>query len=215
MIRGGLGLLAVIPIVIFRAATTDEGLEVFGVTATLFMIPMMIDGADFRRDLDRIPVLKSLPLRNADIALGQILPTAMLFTFWMMTGSLLLFGVFGELDFAALYLNVVLIPPIALIVAAVDNWLFLLMPYRIRSRDPGESTFVGRLTIVMTVKTLVLVFALGLGFAALAFIWNHVARSVVLAGFCASAVLTLCCIPAVLAVAHAFRNFDVADGPPE
>jgi len=119
------------------------------------------------------------------------------------------------LNFAALYLLVVLIPPIALIIAAVDNWLFLLMPYRIRTRDPGESTFVGRLTIVMTVKMLVLLFSIGMGFAVVVFIWNRVAESVILAGLGASVMLALCCIPAVAAVARDFRNFDVANGPPE
>lgn len=217
LLRGGLGLLAVIPIVIFRASASEaeEGLEMFSVMATLLMIPMMIDGADFRRDLDRIPVLKSLPLRTADVALGQILPTAMLLSFWMLVGGLLIFGGFGQLTLPVVYLLAVLIPPIALMIAAVDNWLFLLMPYRIRTRDPGESTFVGRLTIVMTVKMIVLIFSLGLGFNAVVFIWKHVAESVVLAGFGASVMLFLCCIPAVGAVARAFRKFDVADGPPE
>ncbi|MBW2294742.1 MAG: hypothetical protein JRG89_06145 [Deltaproteobacteria bacterium] len=217
LLRGGLGLLAVIPIVIFRASTNEDegGLEMFSVMATLLMIPMMIDGADFRRDLDRIPILKSLPLRTGDVALGQILPTALLLSFWMMVGGLLIFGGFGQLNFSAVYLLVVLIPPIALIIAAVDNWLFLLMPYRIRTRDPGESTFVGRLTIVMTVKMFVLIISLGLGFGAVIFIWKHVAESVVLAGFGASVMLSLCCIPAVGAVARAFGKFDVADGPPE
>lgn len=215
LLRGGLGLLAVIPLVILRAQANEDGLEMFSVMATLLMIPMMIDGADFRRDLDRIPILKSLPLRTGDVALGQILPTALLLSFWMLVGGLLIFGGFGQLNFPAVYLLVVLIPPIALIIAAVDNWLFLLMPYRIRTRDPGESTFVGRLTIVMTVKMIVLIFSLGLGFGAVIFIWKHVGESVVLAGFGASVMLFLCCIPAVGAVARAFGKFDVADGPPE
>jgi hypothetical protein len=217
LLRGGLGLLAVLPILIFRASVdeADEGLRVFSVLATLLMIPMMIDGADFRRDLDRIPLLKSLPLRASDVALGQILATALLLSFWMMLGGLLIFGGSGQLTLPALYLLVLLIPPIALIVAAVDNWLFLLMPYRIRTRDPGESTFVGRLTIVMTVKMIVLLLSMSLGFAAVVVTWRHVAQSVVLAGLVASATLALCCIPAIAAVAQAFRRFDVANGPPE
>ncbi len=217
LLRGGLGLLAVLPILIFRASVdeADEGLRVFSVLATLLMIPMMIDGADFRRDLDRIPLLKSLPLRASDVALGQILATALLLSFWMMLGGLLIFGGSGQLTLPALYFLVLLIPPIALIVAAVDNWLFLLMPYRIRTRDPGESTFVGRLTIVMTVKMIVLLLSMSLGFAAVVVIWRHVAQSIVLAGLVASATLALCCIPAIAAVAHAFRRFDVANGPPE
>jgi hypothetical protein len=149
------------------------------------------------------------------VALGQILATALLLSFWMMLGGLLIFGGSGQLTLPALYLLVLLIPPIALIVAAVDNWLFLLMPYRIRTRDPGESTFVGRLTIVMTVKMIVLLLSMSLGFAAVVVTWRHVSQSVVLAGLVASATLALCCIPAIAAVAQAFRRFDVANGPPE
>ena len=217
LLRGGLGLLAVLPIVAIRASNTEAsgGLGVASVAAAFLMIPMMVDGADFRRDLDRMAVLKTLPLRARIVALGQILPTALLLAFWMMLGALLILGVLGNMTLWTLYFLVLLIPPIALITAAVDNWLFLLMPYRIRTRDPGESTFVGRITIVMTVKMIALLLSISLGIGAAILSWRLVAQSVVLSGLVAFATLALFCIPTIGAVARAFRDFDVADGEPE
>jgi hypothetical protein len=80
----------------------------------------------------------------------------------------------------------------------------------VRSRDPGESTFVGRLTIVMTIKMIAMLVSIGVSAVAILLVWHWVAQSSFLVGVVAFGSLACCCIPVVHGVARSFENFDVA-----
>jgi len=193
------------------AAEQDAAAMAAGsLTTALLMIPMMFDGADFRRDLDRMSLLRSLPLRPPALVLGQLLSTAIVIAIWMGLGSLIILAILDLWSPVILYLVAMTIPPFALMTAALDNWLYLLMPYRIRTQDAGETTFVGRLTVVMTLKAMVIVaaFALSIG-AAFAF-FRFAVPSPALAGVVAFASLSACCVPLVYGVSRTFLRFDVA-----
>jgi len=213
LLRGGLGLFAVLPVLLFRLSSAGQdaaGLAAGSLTTALLMIPMMFDGADFRRDLDRMSVLRSLPLSAPALVMGQLIPTSIVIAGWMWIGSLMILAIIDLWSTPILYLVAMTIPPFALMTTAIDNWLFLLMPYRIRSQDPGETTFVGRLTVVMSIKALVIVAAFGVSVAATFAFFTWVVPSTVLAGVVACAMLSVCCIPMIWGVTRTFQRFDVA-----
>lgn len=109
-------------------------------------------GFDFRRDLDRIAFLRSLPLAPTAIAAGQIAPSALLLALlqWAAVGAVVAFT--GLLPVAVIPAIFPALLPGAWAVLAIDNLLFLLLPHRIDPDDAGNVGFVGRLMLVMFLK---------------------------------------------------------------
>jgi len=213
LFRGALGIVAVVPIVLMRASSAgfdNAQLATIGVPTALLLIPMLVDGADFRRDLERIAVLRALPVSPRALVLGQLVPTTLLLMLWMGVGSLAIVTLLGQLFTPLTFLLAMVVPPLAFLTAAIDNWVFLLLPYRTRARDAGEATFVGRVTIVMTVKVIAIGIALTCSVVAGTLVWQLVAESLLLLGLVAGATIAACCVPLVLGLARTVRRFDVA-----
>jgi hypothetical protein len=213
LLRGGYGMLVVMPILVFRLTNSGvEGtsLSISLLLSSLFAIPILIDGVDFRRDLDRIAVLRSLPLSPVAISLGQIIPTAGLIIFWTAVATTLIALFTVGLQRPLLIIVCCLIPAYALLTAAIDNFLFLLMPYRLRTRDPGETTFLGRLVMMMSVKIVALVISLSACAVVTAVCIKWLSLNAFQTGVVASLTLTACAVPMIYAVAWAFRRFDVS-----
>jgi hypothetical protein len=93
----------------------------------------------------------------------------------------------------------------------VDNWLYLLMPYRMRTQDPGEATFVGRLTVVMTVKLVVMLLSVAISGVVAFAVSSWLSPSAVVVAFVFSLMLGACCVPLIFGVARTFQKFDVAE----
>ena len=97
--------------------------------------------------------------------------------------------------------------------ASIGNLLFLWLPYRTVPEDPGDVAFVGRTFATalfkFTVLTAILGATLGIGLAALSFTGSRVA-AVGVPLFC----LLSACAGGTVAVANAFRRYDVARHAP-
>lgn len=213
LLRGGFGILAVMPIVAIRSARYEfegAGLAINLLFSALFAIPMLVDGVDFRRDIDRMAVLRAFPLSPLAISIGQLIPTALLLAFWMALGTALIAITTTGLPVPLLIIVCWVIPPYAMLTAAIDNFLFLLMPYRPRTRDPGETTFLGRLLIMMLIKIFALLISMGICAAVTAWILIRLSPTAGLAGAIAFVTLSICCLPVIKAVAWAFHRFDVS-----
>jgi len=169
---------------------------------------------DFRGDLDQMDWLKSLPLRSAAIAAGQIaVPTlAMTLFHWLILGGAAVFlaGPRSVLAVAAFYAI-----PFNFLVFALENLVFLLFPARMTPATPGDLQHMGRAMVEMMVKMLVLVLCCGLaaGLGAIAYLvfgGSWIATVAV-----SWSVLALQCAILVPCVAAAYRKFDVSvDTPP-
>jgi hypothetical protein len=197
----------------------NKGYEVVGTVVpvmlvfTTVMFTRMLP-FDFRGDLDQMDWLKSLPLRPAAIAAGQIaVPTlAMTLFHWLIFGAAAVFlaGPLSVLALAAAYAI-----PFNFLVFALENLVFLLFPSRMMSATPGDLQHVGRTMVEMMVKMLVLVACCGAaaGFGAIAYL---VCGSSWIAAVAVSwSVLALQCAILVPCVAAAYRKFDVSvDTPP-
>ncbi len=162
-------------------------------------------GFDFRRDLDRIAFLRSLPVGRTAVAVGQIAPSSLVLGVvqWLSVGVVAVFadllGPVAALSTLPLFLA------FAWCVLALDNLLFLLLPHRI---DPQDAGFMGRLMLVMVLKMVGLAVvagaSLGVGFGA----WWILGKSV--AAGVTAAVLVVLVFDVVLAfgVGMLFGAFD-------
>jgi hypothetical protein len=185
------------------------------IVSTVAWFTILVTGAlkfDFRADLDQVPWLKSLPLRPAALAVGQLA-----------TPVLLLFACHGLL-FAAtaaalpairrpLLAAVVLVLPFDVILVAVENLLFLLFPTR-GPATPGELGAMGRQVVLFLVKMLLVALACGVAaaLAVAALKLTHSALAGVAVAFVALTVEALAFVPLIAA---AYDRFDPStDTPP-
>ncbi|MGH7336673.1 MAG: putative ABC exporter domain-containing protein, partial [Myxococcota bacterium] len=167
---------------------------------------------DFRRDLDRMGQLKTWPVPPLALAAGQIAPAAAFATAVQLFGVLALMGVAAmPLAFTLLVLG--LLPAVSWVALCIDNLLFLWMPYRTVPEDPGDVAFVGRTFATALFKFSVITIILGatflIGVEAL-----NATRSPVAAVGAPLLCLLLACAGGTIAVANAFRRYDVGRHAP-
>jgi hypothetical protein len=173
---------------------------------------------DFRGDLDRMDVLKALPISPNALAAGQMLtPTLML----ALVHTLLLVGLilFVPVNPAGggtkvLLWAVALAPPLDLLMIGVENLIFLLMPARPAAATPGDLSAMGRHATVFFLKALIMLFACGLAAGAGAATHFATGRSGVLAGAVTVAVLGAEALATIPMVGWAFDRFDPAADVP-
>jgi len=212
-----LGVFLAMPLLGGKDDAHDEGAVSTALVASLFFTSMLTMNFpfDFRRDLDRMSYLKTLPLRPSALAAGQILPTTLLLLFWQIVALLVVAIVTGGIAPPLLLAIVVALPLLDWAVAAIDNATFLAFPYRVSTRDAGQMPFMGRLMLVMFLKTLLLLVVAGAAGLAAFLVHRFASPSWLAAGAAASAVLALSCIPLTIWVAAAFEGFDVATDIPD
>ena len=194
-------------------AGAEAGVTVLPLAGLLILQSLLVPtiyAYDFRRDYDRMEVFKTLPIRSANLVLGQVL-TPVLCTAIMQT-----LGVFALVMADADTLAAVLVLgsamflgiPLSFLAVLLDNIVFLLSPSR---PIPTSGSLFSGLKILLNVgKVLVLYLACGIagGVGAVAYflagrqLWlAAIVAGLVLGGF-AAALLPL--------AALLFRRFDVA-----
>lgn len=183
------------------------------VMAILLPVLMHRGGFDFHRDLDRMAWLKSLPVPAGAVAAGQVLPSAAALLLTQGVGAAATLAVGGRLAPEVLAALAVVLPPLAFVVAATDNAVFLLVPYRPPSPGDGGLPIRGRLMLHAFARMA----SLGavLGSAALAGVVAGWSTGSTVAGFAAAtAWLYALCVPALWVVTEMFRRFDVTTDVP-
>jgi hypothetical protein len=171
---------------------------------------------DFRGDVDRIDVLKALPIAPVALVIGQLVTPVLIVSCIQGLGLGICAATTGRA--AIRHSFVVAIPfvvPFNFLQFGLDNFLFLLFPARTRGAPAGDFQALGRQFVVSLAKMIVLGMATGTAaLAALPIYWLAgqrlapalVTAWLVLAGFAAGMVPLL---------TVAFRRFDVAhDTPP-
>ncbi len=117
---------------------------------------------DFRRDVDRLSVLKTLPISPMNIVLGQlVVPVTMCSVFQAIV--FLISGMFGVASAGCLLVCWLAFIPMNLLIMSFENLIFMLYPYR-RNKE-GVDVFL-RTILTFTGKGL----TWGAG-AALVFLW--------------------------------------------
>lgn len=175
------------------------------------VFPLLATGGfpvDFRRDIERIAYLRSLPLRPSSVAVGEVFVSAatvsianlllLAITVWMADGRV-------EGRMAALAAAVAV--PVGWLAVALENWLFLLFPTRVQGDGGQQSAFVGKQLIKMFFKTCALAaVAVAAGLMSMAGGWLAGTPGAALG---AVIVVALACWGATLLLARAYQGFDL------
>jgi hypothetical protein len=171
------------------------------------MLPQMIR-FDFRGDLDNMESLKALPITPVGAAIAELaVPTLILSA----QGWVIVAGVaaFVGLPARALAMACLAVVPIAVVLFALENFVFLLVPTRIFAQGQAANVFSGRRLLYMLARMgLLMVGTLAVGGAGL-IAWFTTGSVWVTFAACW---IALCAIAAGLipAVAWAFARFDVS-----
>jgi hypothetical protein len=119
----------------------------------VLMLPTMLQ-ADFRSDLGRIDVLKSLPVGTSAVVAGQLaVPVAVGVALWWVFAILLL--VLGMMPPRMFWLACALALPVNLYLFAVENLFCLAFPFTITRGGVGQLHQQGRTAMVAIGKLLV------------------------------------------------------------
>jgi hypothetical protein len=180
---------------------------------SLVTLPAMIT-FDFRGDVDRLDVLKSLPVAAWRLVVGQLAVPVLLLTLIQVGLLALIQLVWGGVE-AVLGPVLVVGVPFNFLSFEVDNLMFLWFPTRQIPSSPADFQMMGRQLLVLLAKLLVLGVAGGLAGLAGVVLYLLAGESLLLgvsAGWLLLAVFAAALVPLL---ALAFGNFDVArDTPP-
>jgi len=179
------------------------------IMATLFISSII--AFDFRADIDRIDVLKSMPIPPYGLAFGQLVTPVILATIFQLFLVAFLAAVWRGIGLLALF-GVIFIVPFNVLLFGVDNLLFLLFPSRFIP-TPGDFLLMGQQLLVSVARcatlTLMLIVA-GLPAGIVYFVGGD--PFVLL--FAAWLGLASAAAGLVWFVAQAFSSFDVARSTP-
>jgi Putative ABC exporter len=212
-----LGVVLVAPT---TAALQEDRQALLGVLAflvvwlTLFLTVLV--PFDFRGDIDRLALLKTLPLPAWRLAVGQLLAPVLLMSAlqWLMLAAFLAVSPDDSQVSAVCLAAGAFAVPVNFLLFALDNLLFLLFPTRLMAQSPGDFQTLGRNVLFMTAKAMALaVVALAAGLVGL--VGYKLTGDNELAGVAAAwPVVAGCGAALVPLVAWAFTAFDVSRDTP-
>jgi hypothetical protein len=158
----GLGRLVLVLLVLgtglvapmLAGALEDESTLLFAVLAltgwlTIFLTALV--PFDFRGDLDRMALLKTLPLTPWRLAVGQLLTPVLLLSVlqWLALAAMM---VAAPAHREKLLVGSAFVPPFNFLLFALENLLFLLFPVRLMAATPGDFQALGRNVLLALAK---------------------------------------------------------------
>jgi uncharacterized membrane protein len=177
----------------------------------LFIPPLL--PFDFRADLDRMDLLKTLPLPAWRLVVGQLLVPVLLASALQALFALALLVAWQEAN-PLLLAGVGVLLPVNFLVFALDNLLFLWFPSRHLRATPGDLQALGRQMVLWVVKLLALGLLAAVAAVAGVVVYLETGQSVAAGVVAGWVVLTGLGAGLVPLVALALRNFDVARDTP-
>jgi hypothetical protein len=156
IVLGVVGVLMVLPLMDIEDKESGILTERLATIATVLTVLLTsLVPFDFRGDVDRIAVLKTLPVPAWRLALAQVLTPVLLLTLiqWIILAAVMPFAG-GDLPWL-LWLAAYAWPS-NFLQFALDNLLFLLFPTRVMVTTPGDFQGIGRNVLFLLVKMLTL-----------------------------------------------------------
>lgn len=167
-LRSSRGLLVVLAIITFSGATialrhrgqkTSDIGPLIGTFVWINVLLVSMLKFDFRNELDRLDLLRSLPIRPIAVATAELIaPVAFLTAVQLLITAVIAakFTGIGPTLLAAAAFFV----PFNLLLVAIENLLFLMFPLRAAGLIAGDMQLFGRQMVVFICKFLLLIFAL-------------------------------------------------------
>jgi hypothetical protein len=222
--RRVLGLLIFVTLMssigpVIAAVTNQKGMDdalPFTIAGMGLFMSVMLSHTlafDFRSDVDRMEVLKGLPIPAWRIVVGQLLTPVLCISLYQILLLTVVYVTMGRVGLILVF-ALVLSWPINLLLTGIDNLFFLLFPTRMAPQTPGDFSNAGRQMIMLIGKGLGLMIGVGLP-AAFGGITYAITGSLALTLLAALVpALAICALPIPLTTI-AFIRYDVArDTPP-
>lgn len=209
LVFGGVWLVAMFGGI--RASGGDVEAAQTSVLTTALLMPVIFGNPlpfDFRRDLDRMAFLRSLPLRPLAVAVGQLFPAAVCFALFEVLVLLGAAALTGAVPGGWIVAAAMLALPVAWCTAALENLLFLWMPYRVGPDGRAGAQFLGKALLLMVMKLLALTVLAAAGFGT----WwamRMVTSSNPIALAAAALAMAVPCLPLTWLVGRTFARFDL------
>jgi hypothetical protein len=194
---------------------------------TVFLTPLL--PFDFRGDVDRMAVLKTLPIRPWRLAVGQMLTPVLLATLmqWALLSILGLLEVWRRWNAADLSGQAFLDPDVVILLACfafafpfnfllfgVENLLFLLFPTRVMATAPGDFQAMGRNLVYTLAKLMTLGMATFAAVLVGGVVFWLTGENLSLSVLAAWPVVVVFAAGLLPLIALAFRSFDVTRDAP-
>lgn len=210
-------VLPVVATVIFLAPLLEYPMFLgiaIGVPIGLALLAPSVIGFDFRPDLERIDVLKTLPIAPSGVIVGQLITPVLVLTVaeWVALGSILLAV---RLDATLIITLFSLSVPVNILLLEVENLFFLWFPVPLMPTNAVDFQTVGRLLILLIIKVCCVGFAVAIamacGYAAYYIFRESWPASIATAGLVTLGI-DLGLVPLLV---QAFNHFNVASERPE
>jgi len=210
--------LLIIPLTHGTQVTTEAGpamslmlaIQLFAMT--FFLTPLV--AFDFRGDIERFEILKTLPVAPWALVVGELLTPAL---FLCLVQWINLAVIAATLDRPGMLRGVTMAAmvsvPFNFFLIGVDNLLFLIFPTRLVA-TVGDFQVYGRQLLLQMAKGVCLVIAGGLSAVLAAGAYFLAGRSLAAAGITAALALTAFAAGLVPLIALAFQRFDVTRDTP-
>jgi hypothetical protein len=184
----------------------------FGILAWTSILITNLVPFDYRGDLDRIALLKTLPIVPWRLTVGQLLTPVLVLSLgqWLVLGAL---AVGWPDQWPVALACAAAVPLYNFVLIGIDNLLFLLFPVRVMASTPGDFQALGRNVLLSLGK----VIGVGVTLTAAAIpgvIGYALSGSAAVGILSACPVLVAGCAALVPLVSLAFRRFDVGRDTP-
>lgn len=166
---------------------------------------------DFRGDLSRMEIYKTLPVAPWRICAGQLVVQTLLG--YVMALAVIAGALFFE-ESVTTHVALVLAAfalPLTFLIYAVENTLHLLFPTKLVAMGRADFEFLGRSIVEFVAKTLFVFAAIATSIAVGLFTLRTIGTSLVLPGLVSWLTLTLIGLLTLVALQYAFRRFAVAE----
>ncbi|HKP77036.1 MAG TPA: hypothetical protein VJT67_16005, partial [Longimicrobiaceae bacterium] len=199
-----------------RAGAGDAEASRTSVLTAALLMPILFGNPlpfDFRRDLDRLAYLRSLPMKPFAIAVGQIATAVIFFAVFEMlvlVGASLLSG---AIPAAWLGMAAVLVLPVAWGAAAVENLLFLILPYRVGPDGRAGGQFLGKALLLIFLKVILIGVLFLAGGAAWWGVWL-LTESMAVGVAAAALAMVIPTLPLTWLVGRTYARFDLTRDQP-
>jgi hypothetical protein len=174
----------------------------------LTILSTMMIRFDFRSDIGQMDLLKSLPLRPMQMAIGQLVTPVIMCT--ALQTCLIAAAAYMTGEPRYILYAIAFGPPVNLLLFGCENTLFLLAPLRSHAVSPGDFQVFGRQVVMIMAKLAVLSVAVFVAIAVATAATLVLGRSQVVTGLTAWVTLVGLSLLALPCVAWAFRRFDVS-----
>lgn len=181
------------------------------VAMSVFMLPQFIQ-YDFRSDIDRMPVLKALPLNPLAIVCGELI-APVLVTVAVQLLMIAIILAIGGAEQKVVVLIAAFLVPVDVLIYMVENFVFLLFPFRVGPNNGQDLQNVIRVMLTMLLKMLLIGVFCGVaaGLGGLTYYLTHSEAFAYATGWLCT---LACCAGLLPAMSWAFRKFDPATDTP-